>query len=341
MIIERLSKPMYAEYEQFTKRHGQLMLYYSLNYKQLLENFLGCDSEYWVAKNSVGQIAGILPLMKKQGEYGLVYNSLPFYGSNGGVFGDSPESIESLLSHYSHICLDPETACSVYIENPLFKLPNKVPTHNFIDKRIGQISPIDFQTEVEDSLMNSYHTKTRNMVRKSLKSGLTLNTTDASWEFLIETHHENMSSIGGKAKPRSFFDEIRTCFKFNEDYCIYEAKFEGKPIASMLIFKFNDCIEYFTPVILQEYRSLQPLSFLIYHAMKELSISGYKYWNWGGTWSSQEGVYRFKSRWNAEDIEYMYFIQLNNRDILNLTSTQIQKAYPNFYLIPYSELKVI
>ena len=30
---------------------------------------------------------------------------------------------------------------------------------------------------------------------------------------------------------------------------------------------------------------------------------GFHYWNWGGTWQSQEGVYSFKNRWNVNGIK--------------------------------------
>ena len=338
MIIENLDKSSYEAYDQFIRKHPELLLYYSLNYKKLLESFLTCDSEYLIAKNEKNEIQGILPLMKKEGKYGSVYNSLPFYGSNGGVFGVNDKAIDSLLTRYNEIASSDKTACSVYIENPFYKINHGVPLYNYLDHRIGQISPIAFNDKVEEALMNSFHTKTRNMVRKSQKSEFKVQINNKGWDFLIRTHHENMESIGGKEKPSAFFEDVKRCFQPDTDFAIYEAVLDSQPIASMLIFKFNCCIEYFTPVIKQEFRSLQPLSSLIYNAMIDASKAGFKYWNWGGTWSSQEGVYRFKSRWNAKDLKYTYYIRLNNKEILNATAADVLEAYPYFYLVPFSEL---
>ena len=58
------------------------------------------------------------------------------------------------------------------------------------------------------------------------------------------------------------------------------------------------------------YRSEQPLSVLIFRAMQDaIKEKGSKHWNWGGTWKSQHGVYRFKSRWGAHDNKYRYHIK--------------------------------
>ena len=75
------------------------------------------------------------------------------------------------------------------------------------------------------------------------------------------------------------------------------AEYENKVIAALLVFLYNQPAEYYTPVILNEYRPLQPMSGLIYQAMQEAITCGMKWWNWGGTWKSQDGVYRFKKSW--------------------------------------------
>ena len=48
------------------------------------------------------------------------------------------------------------------------------------------------------------------------------------------------------------------------------------------------------PVVNSEARSLQPTSAIIYFAMNDTRERGFKLWNWGGTWASQDGVYKFK-----------------------------------------------
>ena len=51
----------------------------------------------------------------------------------------------------------------------------------------------------------------------------------------------------------------------------------------------------------------QPLSVIIFNAMKDAVMEKIAKWNCDN-WKSQEGVYRFKSRWGAEDVFYDYNI---------------------------------
>ena len=64
----------------------------------------------------------------------------------------------------------------------------------------------------------------------------------------------------------------------------------------------------------------------------------FKWWNWGGTWLSQDGVYRFKSRFGAIDKEYKYYIKVNNQDIYNSTKEYLLSEYGNFYTVPFERL---
>ena len=67
--------------------------------------------------------------------------------------------------------------------------------------------------------------------------------------------------------------------------------------------------------------------------------AGKTYWNWGGTWRTQEGEYRFKRKWGAEDHSYRYFVWLRDRSILKRSPTEIVQAYPGFYVVPFDALE--
>jgi hypothetical protein len=66
---------------------------------------------------------------------------------------------------------------------------------------------------------------------------------------------------------------------------------------------------------------------------------GCRLWNWGGTWTSQGGVYRFKRKWGAEDRPYRYFIRINDRSVLDATPEELLERFPHFYVVPFSALR--
>lgn len=339
MKVIKLEKSLEKEYTEFVESHKNSFLYHSLKYRNLIINLTDSHPEYFIAYDH-HQIKAILPLIIKEGPYGKVVNSLPYYGSNGGILSVCETAKEMLIEYYNQMVVKEEYISSVVILNPYDskRADNKF-LYNEIDYRIGQITSLrsDY-ADIEDLLLD-FHTKTRNMVRKALKSDIEVKIDNDQWDFLKNTHVENMKKINGKSKSKFFFENIKTLFEEGKDYDIYVAQKDNKVIAAMLVFYFGKTIEYYMPVIDSEYRSLQPLSLVISIAMLDGSKRGFEKWNWGGTWESQEGVYRFKSRWNSVDYKYDYLVYINKEEVYNYSIKFMESNYDGFYIIPYAKLK--
>lgn len=337
MKIEILNEKLYLEYEDFIKKFEGGLFFYSIKYKNFLEELLECESSYYIVVDD-NEILAVYPMMLKKGKLGIVYNSLPFYGSHGGILSTSHNATNMLIKKINEISTLNDTASNMYVSNLFENNSNKDFIYNIEDSRIGQITPIEFNENIEENLMESFHYKTRNMIRKAQKSDIRVHIDNNAFDFLEIIHKENMESIGGKPKSSKFFELIKKYFESNLDYDIYVANKDGIYISAMLVFYYNNVVEYFTPVVKVEYRSFQPLSLLIFQAMVDNSNKKFKWWNWGGTWLSQDGVYRFKSRFGAIDKEYKYFIKVNNQDIYNSTKEELLSEYENFYTIPFDRL---
>lgn len=337
MNIYLLTEEYYHKYNEFILENEMNLFYLSLKYKSFLEDLLECKSQYLICLEN-NRIIGALPLMYKQGKFGKVYNSLPFYGSNGGIVANTHKVVNLLVKEYNKIVKADGVATSNLIAQPLLKADYSKIEFNESDERIGQFTPINYTNDIENKLMESYHYKTRNMIRKAIKSDIEIIIDNEQLDFLKEIHYENMQAIGGKPKSIEFFNLISEHFNAGKDYNIFVALKDKKPISALLLFYFNKTVEYFTPVIKVEYRSFQPLSLIIFNAMIDASRKKYKWWNWGGTWKTQEGVYRFKSRWNAKDYFYKYYNIINNKEIYNSSSEELLREYPNFYVLPFNKL---
>jgi len=261
---------------------------------------------------------------------------LPFYGSNGGILSKDDEAYDLLLQEYNKLVQD--VACSTYITNPLQENISDL-DYDILDRRIGQWTSIEYQNNIEVSIMKSYHSKTRNLVRKAIKENVKIKIDNSQLDFLYETHYKNITSIGGKAKEKSFFELVEKYFESGKDYNIYIATLDGKKIGALLLFYYHNIVEYFTPAALSEYRNYQPTSLMIYQAMIDASVKKFKWWNWGGTWITQDGVHHFKKRFGAVDKEYKYFIKINNETLYNANKEELLIEYDNFYIIPFDKLK--
>lgn len=334
MQIKILEKRDYDKYEDFLSNFNESLFYYSSKYKDFLEELLNIDSNYLLAIDD--DIQAILPLMIKNGKFGKIINSLPYYGSNGGILAKNEEAYVILLNEYNKISC--EVAGSTYITNPLQK-NIKEPDNDILDKRIGQWTTLDYNENIEENIMKSFESSARRNIRKAIKENVIVEIDNSQIDFLYETHYENITSIGGKAKDKRFFELIDKHFVEGEDYNIYIAKLNGEKIGALLLFYYNQTVEYFTPAVVSKYRNIQALPLIIYKAMCEANQSAYKWWNWGGTWLTQDGVYKFKNKFGAVDKEYKYFIKINNQDIYNSSKEELLNEYDNFYVIPFDKLK--
>lgn len=325
-------------YNNFVTGHSESMLYHSLPYIRMIASITGGEETTLAAVDKSNTIRGVLPIIERNGLWGRVLNSLPYYGSHGGILASDSIASEALVNEYNKLVLSDEICTAMVVGNPLSNTSVSGLSYSITDYRIGQFTCIDYKESHAEQLMQSFHSKTRNMIRKGEKSYIRTSEENNMVDFLMRIHFDNMKSIGGRAKSETFFRLFPRYFQAGRDYKIFVARIGGEPVAALLLFYFRNTVEYFMPVICEPYREKQPLSLLIYHAMIEASERGFSLWNWGGTWAKQEGVYHFKKRWGTYDINYKYYIQVNNQDVFNLSRETILEQYPDFFVVPFNLL---
>jgi len=352
IYIKSLDDTQAADYTAFLKSSSQNLLYASYNYKKLIEHHLACTSNYLLAFDEENKIRGALPIMiKKNSQYGHIANSLPYYGSNGGIIVDETLSIDkknairnALIKQVDEFIEAEECVASTLVTSPFDSETREwLETHypyDFQDSRVGQITPLpSIQEGFEELLMKSFQNPRPRNIRKAIKSDIQIHFSHhkEDIDFLFDVHKDNIESIGGLAKKKDFFESILDICD-EQDFRIYIATKDGVRIAGLLLFYFNKTVEYFTPATVSEFRNLQPSSLLIFEAMKDAIQNNYQYWNWGGTWQSQTGVYDFKKKWGAMDYPYYYYTRIFDKKILNLNKNTLLNEYPNFFVVPFDKL---
>jgi len=352
--VSVLASADFTEYERLVLSNETGLLYASISYRRFLELILEESEPLYLMAHDGTRMLGALPaFIRRNRAHGNVLNSLPFYGSPGGVIvspqaPDKEEVKRALMQAFHSLALRERAAVSTIISNPLegdhefYELNTQ---YTLRDERIGQVTRLPPHAGDDDrlryALMEIFHQKTRNSIRKAEKSDMVISHSGSleAIRRLAEIHRLNIAALGGLAKPLSVFLSIRDAFEYDRDYRVYVAEKDGQVVASLLIFFYNRTAEYYVPAVLEAYRSYQPMSLLVFEAMQEAAKRGSLYWNWGGTWKTQRGVYHFKSRFGATDRPYYYYIRERDNSLRRLKREAILSEYPYAYVLPFEVLE--
>ena len=313
------------------------MIFSRPEYWSFLTNALNCELE--VVSSSASQSPNhVIPLLSTTGKFGNVVNSLPFFGGHGIPVDDADYGFRrlDLLKEIETRIGDNEYQSVTLIENPLSPVTDGEMSDlqylRPVDSRISQMthrmpaSSLDFK-----DLMESFHPKTRNSIKKGLSNlGSIGQSTDSEvLNFLVDEHTRSISTLGGLPKTK---DQLLQLLNLpGETTKIHWATTRtGELGAALMTLETDTVLEYFVPVVRQDLRETQLLSALISEVMLKAFQRGCLAWNWGGTWTSQQGVYRFKSRFNAIDRHYRYFHWCSD-DFHTADKSELIESYPYWY----------
>jgi len=347
ITVELLNGADMYRWEEYVLKHWNSLFNASLKFRWFLMKLLGEGHvPFYLVANSGNEIVGVLPSFVKKGKRGAVLNSMPWFGSNPGIFANDEHIQAMLLQRFMDVASWTNCVSATFITRPFedtdfydsfFDLQGGY----FIDERAGAMTCIPPYCSIDNSfdkdLLSIVHQKTRNQIKKSFRLCETSETTDM--EFLKKTHWENMEAIGAPVKDLEF-DIIKDLFEYDTDYKVFVSTVDGVPAAALLLKYYNKTVDYMTPAINVNFRHLNPLHILIFDAMKDAAKRGYLYWNWGGTTiPGQESVLHFKERFGANTCEYKYYTTIFDKSIMEATKEELMEDYKYFYVLPFSALK--
>ena len=153
-------------------------------------------------------------------------------------------------------------------------------------------------------IWNNLISKNRNMVRKSLKSGVEIycGRSKELFEAFMPLYNATMDK--DKAKQYYYFKEnfyksiLYDC-KYNS--IIFYAVYQDKIIAMSIVLLANGHMNYHLSAVDKQYQQLAPTNLLLYEAACWGCENGFKTFHLGGGLGSKEdSLYKFKSSFNRE-----------------------------------------
>ncbi len=327
------------EYNSFLKNTTSTF-YHSSKFLRLLEKLLGAKTGAIEIKEK-GVLIGILPYLIKKTKFGNIINSLPYFGSYGGVLTQTNENAKKILEKFNDVNKEKDVLSSVIIGNPFktnHEIYEKYFQHNFTDSRTTQCTKLDIS---ESGLFGKFEKRVRWSIKKADKNNIDIKKSGLNEKItsdFFNLHKTNMENKNGQFKSKEFFYQTEKIFESGKDYDVFIGLKEDKPISFLLVFYFNGFTEYYMPAQNLELRDLQASSKLIWESMRESIKKNILYYNFGGTPKNNYPLYKFKKGWNSVDYNYKYYISADIEKIKEIGLEELKKLFQNFYIIPYNEI---
>ncbi len=193
---------------------------------------------------------------------------------------------------------------------------------------------LNLKDHTEDSLIATFHSKTRYNIRLAIKKGVTIR--EGKTEEDIQIFHKIMKETGSRD---NFFIRDASYFKTIVDNLgpehvkILIAEHEGTPIAVAMPILYGDKVWYLYGGSSNQYRNLMATYLIQWEMMKwglKEKCNIYDFRGITGYWdekSPQYGVYKFKKGFNGYEVEFVNELYIVFKPFINFLWKISEKSY--------------
>lgn len=180
-----------------------------------------------------------------------------------------------------------------------------IDTHAFTQPRYNMI--IDLSSQDEDEIFESFSSKGRYNIRKSIRAGIKTicKTDEESLDIFYELTKIMAERQGIGHRPKDYYERL---IKYL-DGKIFLSYFEDNPLSASLLIPYGNKVYYLYAASSNEMRNKMPNYNMIWEEIKWCLENNYDYLDLGGTFSldTNDGLYRFKQSFCYPD-KYSNFI---------------------------------
>ena len=298
-MIELFSVEDNNRWDNIVKSFSNYDVYYLSGYVKAFQ--IHGDGEPYLLYYEDKGLKAIYVYMRRPTAIEGVYDSVTPYGYGGVLFeGDTCEAnLQAFWKEYLATMEMEHIADNFVRYHPV--LANAVPMKpisNVID--LGKTIAMDLASP--EVIWDNIHSKNRNMIRKAEKNGITIEHGQGMdiFDKFIEIYNATMDKDHAEEYyyfKRPFYESIHNDLRDN--YEIFYAMYEGKPIAMSIMIYANGRLNYHLSGSDIEYRNLAPSNLLLYKAALWGCEQGMKTFHLGGgVGSGEDNLYKFKAAFN-------------------------------------------
>ena len=298
-----------AIWDSYVNSHPYAAGYHLIAWRHVITAAFGHTVYYYLAKDSQGEVRGVLPLVYLNSRlFGRFLASLPYF-NYGGLLADSWEAKEALLGH--------ATSCACRLGATHIELRHTEPADMSWAKKDHKVSMRLDLPRCFDDLVKAFPPKLRSQMRRGEKEGMYVRTSGVELlDDFYEVFSRNMRDLGTPVYGKDFFKEILTTFpKDARLCCVY---LQNQVLAAGFLYGFRQIIEIPWAASDRRYARMAPNMMLYGSMLRYACEQGYRVFDFGRS-SKGGGTYRFKEQWGAKPHQlYWYYWLAEGRDMPQL-----------------------
>jgi FemAB-related protein (PEP-CTERM system-associated) len=278
----------------------------------MIQDTFGHEPMHLAAKNSAGQLVGVLPLFLVRSRlFGHLLVSTP-QAAYGGILASSESVSNAIFERAAKIAKNRKVQ---FLELRNFR--NALQGDSLAQKDIY----VTFRTELKDDVeanMLAIPRKTRAEVREGIRNELEFKVDAIGPSEFFDVYSRSVRELGTPVFPKRLFSNGLKHFGSRE--CkIFSVHWKGQLVSAVwTIFYKDEVVPYFGGSI-REYNRLAVNNFMYWMLMKYGCEHGYKIFDFGRS-KKGTGSFDFKKRWGMTMTELSYQYVLVRRQSLPDTS---------------------
>ena len=220
------------------------------------------------------------------------------YGYGGPLCeGEIPEQSQRMFfRELSEYCNETHIVSQFVRFHPL--LGNHTALGEVFEKRYMR-DTIYMDTSSPELIMANMDTKNRNMVRKAVKNGVTIERRPIEdYEEFLPMYQETMER--NRADEYYIFDReyFELQKKLSNNACFFYAMYDGRPVAGAIMYYNDRFMHYHLAGTHTEYRQFSPGNLMLYEAACWASKRGITRFHLGGGMNPDDSLFGFKKQFN-------------------------------------------
>lgn len=332
--VEMLEGADFSAWDDYVSQSGECSLYHSSATPKMIKRLFGHHYYCFLARDSAGQVVGVLPLVHiKSALFGNYMVSLPYFNYGGAVAVD--KGVEQSL-------MDSAIKQGESLNVSHIEFRDVQERESTLPARLDKVAMLLDLPDDPDILLKAIGAKRRSQIKRPIREGVEVLTGKGELlDQFYDVFARNMRDLGTPVYGKNFFRTIVETFADNVHIVI--VRHGGKPVAAAFLLGYKGQMEIPWASTLREVNKIGVNMFLYWEVLKYSIEQGFDVFDFGRS-SVDSGTFRFKKQWGAKPKQlYWHYWMRDGGELpqLNPNNPKYQLAIKLWQKLPLFVTKLL